>query len=148
MRIPIIATIVLALLAASCITIPPEKRIGEADFNDRPAVIKDLEEKGEISKESAALFYSNWKAERDEEIRKQQAFERWYRNLSPQQQLAYEQSQMQARAAALQGLSLMMANNQNNLNASLDRQAYDRRTQALEAPQQFNHNIQGTIYHY
>ena len=148
MRIPIFTTIVVALLTASCVTTTPEKRIGEADFNDRPAVIKDLEAKGKISKESAALFYSNWKAERDEEIRKQQAFERWYRNLSPQQQLAYEQSQMQARAAALQGLSLMIANSQSNLNSSLDRQAYDRRTQAIEAPKQYNHNIQGTIYHY
>lgn len=149
MNLRLISTGLIFLLCASCVL--PEKRIKEASFNDRPAVIKELESRGRLSKESAAAFLSQWKAEALKEQRRQEAFNRWYSSLSPQDQVAYEQSRFQALSAGFQAMTIsnayMNASMQNSMDSALNRQAFDRRTQAIQSPKYYNHNIQGVIYH-
>jgi hypothetical protein len=141
----LVALLAMSLCAVSCVA--PEKRIREAPFNERPAVIKDLESRGRISKETAGMFYNQWRAEADDARRKQEAFDRWYRSLSPSEQAAYEQTRMQSIAAVYNSMAITNASLMNNTNSFLDRQAYQQRTQAIQAPKYYNHNIQGTIYH-
>lgn len=93
------------------------------------------------------MFYNQWRTEGEEARRKQEAFDRWYRSLTPSDQAAYEQARMQSIAAVYNSMAITNASMIQNNNQFMDRQAYDRRTQAIQAPKYYNHNIQGTIYH-
>lgn len=136
----------MILCCGSCaLSEPPEKRISNAAFADRPSVIRQLEIDGKISPEVAKMYQNRWEQEAREIRQKQEAFDRWYRTLSPAEQVAYEQSRMQALAAGMQAMSLNNAMLQRNINDQMNRNSYDRRTDALLTPQYHNHNIQGTL---
>lgn len=138
---------------SSCSLETPEQRIREAEFNDRPAVIADLRSKGKITPETAQTFYAQWKSEAQQKMKEQEAFDRWYRQLTPQQQAQYQQARMQmigqvmqAQSNILQSAAISNAALQNSWDSSMDRNSYDMRTRAIAAPKYYNHNIQGTIY--
>ena len=138
---------------SSCSLETPEKRIREAEFNDRPAVIADLRSKGKITPETAQTFYAQWKSEAQQKMKEQEAFNRWYRQLTPQQQAQYQQARMQmigqvmqAQSNIIQSAAISNAALDNSINSSMDRYSYDQRTRAIEAPKYYYHNVQGTIY--
>jgi hypothetical protein len=143
------------------------KKASETAFTQRPALYRNLLEKGDINQAAYDTWMQGWEKENKEiqEINRNRkiaaekeraAHEKWLRSLTPaqrmemarreqemqynaaMQQAQFEQNRQAARAAGARMVIDNMARQQ-------EINAYNARTQALSNPQQINVNHSGAI---